>query len=160
MSARSKNFAENKRVIMHVTKPSGRPREGEFAPYAADDIAYVSGDDAVEALVTSRNETTTLLATVSDGKANGLTYAPGKWTIKEIVGHLIDDERIFGYRALCVARADARTLDGFDEMPTWLLQVSNNAPWQTWSESMKPCELPRSPSSNRSRRRNGSEREQ
>lgn len=65
--------------------------------------------------MTSRNETTTLLATVSEEKASRLTYAPGKWTLKEIVGHLIDDERIFGYRALCVARADARTLDGFDE---------------------------------------------
>jgi hypothetical protein len=45
----------------------------------------------------------------------GLAYAPGKWTLKEVVGHLIDDERIFAYRAPCVARDDKRPLPGFEE---------------------------------------------
>ena len=42
-------------------------------------------------------------------------YAPGKWTVKEVLGHLIDDERVWGYRMLCVARREPLALPGFDE---------------------------------------------
>ena len=44
-----------------------------------------------------------------------LRYAPGKWTLKEVLGHLTDDERIFAYRALCIARGDTHPLESFDE---------------------------------------------
>jgi uncharacterized damage-inducible protein DinB len=89
---------------------SGRPEAGEFASYAAQDIAYVVGDDAVAALNAVAAESTALFAS-----ADAPPYAPGKWTLKEILGHLIDDERIFAYRALCVARRDPAPLPGFDE---------------------------------------------
>ena len=89
---------------------SGRPGAGEYAGYAADDIAYVAGDDAVAALQAVAAETTALFAT-----ADAPAYAPWKWTLKEILGHLIDDDRIFAYRALCVARLDPAALPGFDE---------------------------------------------
>jgi uncharacterized damage-inducible protein DinB len=91
---------------------TGRPEPGEYAAYAADDIALVSGDDAVEALRATARETLALFGGLPDER---ITYAPGKWTLKEVLGHLIDDERIFAYRALCVARADMRPLPGFDE---------------------------------------------
>jgi hypothetical protein len=94
---------------------SGRPEDGEFAAYAKSDIDYVNGDDAVAALQDQSKIVVDLFESFTDETANGLTYAPGKWTLKEILGHLTDDERIFAYRALCVARGDERPLPGFDE---------------------------------------------
>jgi len=94
---------------------SGRPLAGEFADYARPDIDQVQGDDAVEILTAQEQSTLALLAPLDEHGVRGLTYAPGKWTLKEVVGHLADDERIFAYRALCIARADSRPLPGFDE---------------------------------------------
>ena len=93
-----------------MNSKSGRPAAGEFAPYAQADIDYV-GDDAVAALERQGQETAALFEKAGDVPA----YAAGKWTLKEVLGHLIDDERIFAYRALCVARGDPRPLPGFDE---------------------------------------------
>jgi len=94
--------------------PTGRPGEGEYAGYASDDIDQVPGDDAVAALEAAEAETLALLAPLGEERGDA-RYAPGKWTIRQIVGHLIDDERIFVYRALCVARGDTQALPGFDE---------------------------------------------
>lgn len=91
---------------------TGRPSPGEYAPYATDAIERVNGDDAVEALRACARETVALFASQPDER---ITYAPGKWTLKEVLGHLIDDERIFAYRALCVARGDTRPIAGFDQ---------------------------------------------
>jgi DinB family protein len=94
---------------------SGRPREGEYASYARPDIDQVVGDDATAALAAQEREVLALLEPIGEEAARGLTYAPGKWTLKEVVGHLADDERIFAYRALCIARGDTNALPGFDE---------------------------------------------
>ena len=88
---------------------SGRPGSGEFADYAQADIDFVAGDDAVAALSQLEHETVKLF------ERDLPAYAEGKWTLKQVLGHLIDDERIFVYRALCVARGDTRPLPGFDE---------------------------------------------
>ncbi|MFQ5526352.1 MAG: DinB family protein [Thermoanaerobaculia bacterium] len=95
--------------------PSGRPGAGEFAPYASEDIDLVAGDDAVVALASQLELSSLLFGGLSDDKIEELTYAPGRWTFKEVLGHLADDERIFAYRALCIARDDERPLPGFDE---------------------------------------------
>ena len=100
---------------MHSRAASGRPGPGEFADYAQTDIARVRGDDAVDALAAQGRETRRVLGSIGERTAAGLTYAPGKWTLKEVVVHLADDERIFAYRALCVARGDPAPLPGFDE---------------------------------------------
>jgi hypothetical protein len=94
---------------------SGRPEAGEFADYAAEDIARVAGDDAIAALETQRRNVVEIFAPLSDAAVAGRRYAPGKWSIKEVVGHLVDDERIFAYRLLRVARGDRTPLPGFDE---------------------------------------------
>jgi hypothetical protein len=94
---------------------SGRPLDGEFAAYTKSDIDCVAGDDAVGALAMQGKEIAALFESLDEEAIRARRYAPGKWTVKEVVGHLIDDERIFAYRALCVARGDARPLPGFDE---------------------------------------------
>jgi hypothetical protein len=86
----------------------GRPQAGEYGAHAEADIARVEGDDAVEALARQALEVAELFGSLSESAIAGLRYAPGKWTPKEILGHLIDDERIFAYRALCIARGDTR----------------------------------------------------
>ncbi|MEA2165796.1 MAG: hypothetical protein QOK37_3923 [Thermoanaerobaculia bacterium] len=94
---------------------SGRPLDGEFAAYAASDIDRVDGNDAVEALSSQWTDVVAVFLSLNDKAIRGKRYAPGKWTVKEVIGHLIDDERIFAYRALCIARKDTRPLAGFDE---------------------------------------------
>lgn len=95
--------------------PSGRPEDGEFADYAKADIEAVAGDDAVAALQAQLAATLALLSPVPEEIAATRVYAPGKWTLKQVVGHLADDERIFTDRALRVARGDATPQPGFDE---------------------------------------------
>jgi hypothetical protein len=95
--------------------PSGRPQSGELGAYAEPDVEHVVGDDAVAALATQVQDALDLFSPIAEDFASRFVYAPGKWTLKQVVGHMIDDERIFAYRALCIARGDARPLPGFDE---------------------------------------------
>ena len=93
---------------------SGRPEEGEYAAYQKADIDLVPGNSAVTALEAAAKQTLELLGSLDEDKVDH-SYAPDKWTIRQILGHLIDDERIFVYRALCVARGEQQPLPGFDE---------------------------------------------
>lgn len=94
---------------------TGRPEPGEYADYASADIAAVPVDDAIDALAQLADQTPAFFRALAEPAERGLTYAQGKWTLKEILGHLVDDERIFTYRLLCVARGEDRELAGFDE---------------------------------------------
>jgi uncharacterized damage-inducible protein DinB len=99
---------------MIANRKSGRPLKGEYAVYGQADIDLVEGDDAVAALMRQRRQTADLFEEF--GEDGGLlAYGPGKWTIRQVLGHLADDERVYAYRALCIARGDARPLPGFDE---------------------------------------------
>jgi len=91
-----------------------RPPAAEYAPYYARYIDKVPEGDLLRTLENQARETQALLAGLSDAKALH-RYAPGKWSIKEVIGHVTDTERVFSYRALRFARADATALPGFDE---------------------------------------------
>jgi len=102
-------------MMSNAETVSGRALPGEYASYAEDDIAAVDGDDVVQVLALQCKRVIALLGNLTDDDVRGRRYAPGKWTLKEVLGHLADDERIFTYRLLCVLRSDDRRLDGFDE---------------------------------------------
>ncbi|WKW11017.1 DinB family protein [Pseudogemmatithrix spongiicola] len=91
-----------------------RPTAEEFAPYYANYIAQVPDGDVVEALIGGAEIASALLGDLEDDVASR-AYAPGKWTLKEVVLHCTDAERIFSYRALRIARGDTTPLPGFDE---------------------------------------------
>jgi hypothetical protein len=91
-----------------------RPRDDEYLPYYGKYISLVPDGDLVETLRTQIGETLALLRTIPEQRASH-RYAPGKWSIKEVIGHLSDVERVMTYRALRIARADATPLAGFDE---------------------------------------------
>ena len=91
-----------------------RPRADEHTPYYARYIGLVPDGDLVEILRSQQQETVRLLRPLSEERAR-FAYAPGKWTVKEVIGHISDGERIFAYRALRFARGDAQPLMGFDE---------------------------------------------
>ena len=86
----------------------------EYAPYYAGYVAHVSEDDVLSAMEAQSGETQRLLASLDDTRAEH-RYAEGKWSIKEVIGHLTDAERVFGYRAAAIARGDTTPLPGFDE---------------------------------------------
>jgi hypothetical protein len=93
---------------------STRPAPDEYAPYYGRYIEKVPDGDIVRTLREQREATAAFLRGIADAKA-GHRYAPDKWSIREVVGHLGDCERIFAYRALRFARADDTMLPGFDE---------------------------------------------
>jgi len=91
------------------------PGPDEYGAAYAGYIAHVPvGADILDLLARQQTSTRTRLASVADGKA-GHRYAPGKWTVAEVLVHLADVERIMAYRALRVARGDTTPLPGFDE---------------------------------------------
>ena len=92
-----------------------KPREGEYPPYAIQYIGLLPDDGRVlEHLRVNLAATRELLLPLSPERLR-YRYAPGKWTIPEILLHVIDDERIYAYRALRFARADTTELPGFEQ---------------------------------------------
>lgn len=91
-----------------------RPGPDEFTPFYAGYVAKVPDGDVLRFLETQLRETRTLFSTIPEGRGDH-RYQEGKWSIKEVIGHLCDAERIFTCRALRFARNDRTDLPGFDE---------------------------------------------
>jgi DinB family protein len=90
------------------------PDPSEYAPYYGKYVTLVSGQDVVAALEDQPRDTLALLAALSEEQGD-YRYAPGKWSIKEMLGHVIDAERVFSYRALRFARNDGTPLASFEQ---------------------------------------------
>jgi hypothetical protein len=91
-----------------------RPEATEYADYYANYIAKVPGSDVLSVLESQRLQMLQLFAGRSE-RDGSFRYAPGKWSVKEVLGHLTDTERIFTYRALRIARGDQTPLPGFEQ---------------------------------------------
>jgi uncharacterized damage-inducible protein DinB len=91
-----------------------KPDHSEYAEFYAGYVALVPDGDVVAILATQLDDTFALLRELNDEQALH-RYAHGKWSIKEVIGHLADAERVFAYRILRFARADATPLQGYDE---------------------------------------------
>src|SRR5260370_18698191 len=91
-----------------------RPEPNEYAAYYEKYISLVPGNDILGGLETQRLQMIQLFAARSERDGN-FRYAPDKWTVKEVLGHVCDTERIFAYRAMRIARADKTPIEGFEQ---------------------------------------------
>lgn len=96
------------------TTTTRRPAPNEYGAYYNTYISKVETDDILQTLADAKASVTAFFENLPAGKWD-FRYAPGKWSIKEVLQHLIDGERVFAYRALRIARNDQTPLPGFDE---------------------------------------------
>ncbi len=91
-----------------------RPEKNEYAAFYETYVSLVEETDIVSALEKNLSELQNLFAQVSEEKGS-YAYAEGKWSVRELLGHLIDGERVFSYRALRISRDDQTPLASFEE---------------------------------------------
>lgn len=91
-----------------------RPSIHEYPTYFNRYISLVPEGDVLVTLSHQAEKTIGLLANLSE-EVSAYRYEPGKWSVKEVIGHVIDTERVFNYRALCFARGDQTKLPSFDQ---------------------------------------------
>ena len=97
-----------------ISPASERPAADEYAPFYETYVSLVPEGDVVGTLAQQLEETLALLRNVPASRED-FSYEPGKWSVKEVVGHMTDAERIFSYRVLCIARGDKQNLPGMDQ---------------------------------------------
>ena len=99
-----------------MNTPISRPGADEYAPYYERYISRVPSGDLRGTLRAQLGTTLALMRGIPESKGDH-RYASDKWTIKEVIGHIIDTERIMAYRALRIGRGDMTPLPGFDQDP-------------------------------------------
>jgi len=91
-----------------------RPKIEEYAPYYKKYVEKVTGNNPIEFLESQIKIMQSLVGRIDEERSN-YRYAEGKWSIREVIGHIIDSERVFSYRVLRFSRKDLNPLPGFDE---------------------------------------------
>jgi len=112
--ALSQAHEESYTMAMNVKKSVARPSPDEYAPFYETYVSLVKSEDILGTLESQGLQTARFLAARSEREGN-FRYAPDKWSVKEVIGHLSDSERIFAYRALRIARGDKTPLSGFEQ---------------------------------------------
>jgi hypothetical protein len=92
----------------------GFPDPKEYDAFYTGYVQLITESNVLGVLQDQQFEVVELLRGLSEVQA-GLRYAPDKWSIKEVIGHLLDTERVFAYRALSIARGETQSLPGFDQ---------------------------------------------
>ena len=93
---------------------TSRPEKSEYASYYEGYVSRVPDGDIVATLGNQLEQTLALIHSIPETRGD-FRYAEGKWTIKELIGHVIDTERVFAYRALRFGRGDTTPLSGFEQ---------------------------------------------
>lgn len=93
---------------------NARPDPNEYAPYYQNYIEKVPEGNLLDIFKNLMEETTTLINSLSSEQA-ARQYNPDKWSVSEVIGHIIDNERIMGTRALCISRGETKQLPGYDQ---------------------------------------------
>ena len=93
---------------------AGRPAEHEYAPFYQTYVSLVPEDDILGVMARQADEVQAIAAAIPADR-HAFRYAPEKWTVREVFGHLGDGERVFGYRASCISRGEQASLPRFDE---------------------------------------------
>jgi uncharacterized damage-inducible protein DinB len=91
-----------------------KPQPGEYASYAVGYVNKVPSGPVLEILEYLKESTYNFFSRMTAKQAE-YAYAEGKWTLKEVLGHMIDTERVFSFRALCFSRGDKNPLPGFEQ---------------------------------------------
>lgn len=120
---------------MFKTTVMPKPIVGTFPPYFSLYIDKVKEDDAIKALEAQDDLIQNYFAGLE--KKADYAYAPGKWTLKEMLQHIIDTERIFNFRALCFARQEAQNIPGFEEDDYAANSHAASRTWQSLCEELK-----------------------
>ncbi|MGH9442741.1 MAG: DinB family protein [Thermoanaerobaculia bacterium] len=94
----------------------GRPAESEYPPFHAGYVSLVPEEEILAVLTDQLRDTVAFLQQIPDSRA-GFRYGAEKWSVAELVGHVIDAERVFGFRAFTFARGDEAPLPGFEQDP-------------------------------------------
>ncbi len=97
-----------------TTTATARPQPGEYSPYHDNYISLVKDNDVLAALDNQRRQMVLLLSGCTEADGD-LRYAPEKWSLKEVLGHINDTERIMSYRALRISRGDQTPIEGFEQ---------------------------------------------
>ncbi len=119
---------------------SGRPQPHEAASYYSTYIDRVIGDDIVAALATQLDETLEFLSGISEEKSLH-RYAPDKWSMRELLGHVNDTERVFTFRAFWFARGFKDPLPSFDQEIGFEAAQSDRISWEQHVDEFKVIRL-------------------
>ena len=113
-----------------------KPQPGEYVSYQEVYINQVGDAPVPEILLEQKDSSYAFYTTIPEEKGS-YAYAPGKWTIKEVIGHIIDTERIYAYRVLCLIRGEKQALPGFEQDDYVVLSGANERTIKELAEELK-----------------------